>query len=116
MSFFMGLLRELGLSSAAGRGACSLRVVEYDYAPASTRSRHIVPSPACGGGTGRGHIRRFVPPHPLPNPPPQAGEGVDRVRGAISARAAGAGAQSAIAPGTEPADARPFSPSKEDRA
>jgi hypothetical protein len=35
---FMGLLRELGLSSAAGRGACSLRVVEYDYAPASTTS------------------------------------------------------------------------------
>ena len=37
-----------------------------------------VPSPACGGGSGRGHIPGLVPACPLPTPPPQAGEGVDR--------------------------------------
>src|SRR5262245_33958627 len=37
---------------------------------------HIVPSPACGGGTGWGHAKRkSVPAYPLPNPPPRAGEG-----------------------------------------
>src|SRR5262245_49489507 len=33
------------------------------------------PSPACGGGLGRGQIRNAVPLCPLPIPPPQAGEG-----------------------------------------
>jgi tRNA pseudouridine32 synthase / 23S rRNA pseudouridine746 synthase len=36
------------------------------------------PSPACGGGSGWGHTPRLVPACPLPIPPPQAGEGVDR--------------------------------------
>ena len=35
-----------------------------------------VPSPACGGGSGWGHIPRLVPRCPLPTPPPQAVEGV----------------------------------------
>src|SRR5262245_5170689 len=43
--------------------------------------RHSDPSPACGGGTGRGHATTFVQAHPLPNPPPQAGEGAHRVFG-----------------------------------
>jgi tRNA pseudouridine32 synthase / 23S rRNA pseudouridine746 synthase len=34
-----------------------------------------VPSPACGGGTGRGPAERTGQTHPLPTPPPQAGEG-----------------------------------------
>src|SRR5215468_8258451 len=38
------------------------------------------PSPACGGGTGRGHATRFVrasspPPPPPPPPPPRGGGG-----------------------------------------
>src|SRR4029453_18508920 len=37
---------------------------------------HIVPSPACGGGTGRGHAEHIKPP--LPNPPPPAGKGAGR--------------------------------------
>jgi tRNA pseudouridine32 synthase/23S rRNA pseudouridine746 synthase len=37
-----------------------------------------VPSPARGGGSGWGHTPRLVPACPLPTPPPQAGEGVDR--------------------------------------
>ena len=41
----------------------------------------FVPSPACGGGLGRGHERRFGPICPLPNPPPQAGEGAHRASG-----------------------------------
>jgi len=53
-----------------------------------------VPSPACGGGTGRGPTERTA--HPLPTPPPQAGEGarpwwgerVDSSRGQITASAA----------------------------
>ena len=43
-----------------------------------------VPSPACGGGTGRGHtdsVWKITPSRPHPNPPPQAGEGAHRVRG-----------------------------------
>src|SRR5882672_10570110 len=47
------------------------------YAPCS---RHSVPSPACGGETGRGHASRLAQAHPLPDPPPQAGEGAHRVR------------------------------------
>src|SRR5882672_5058034 len=41
---------------------------------------HNVPSPACGGGTGRGHTRANLRKIPLPTPPPQAGEGAGRVR------------------------------------
>jgi hypothetical protein len=33
------------------------------------------PSPACGGGVGRGHFETLRAPFPLPVPPPQAGEG-----------------------------------------
>jgi tRNA pseudouridine32 synthase / 23S rRNA pseudouridine746 synthase len=39
--------------------------------PASaTEGAAGVPSPACGGGSGWGHVRRLVPSHPLPTPPP----------------------------------------------
>src|SRR5262249_11819590 len=34
-----------------------------------------VPSPACGGGTGRGHTTRFVLAAPPPTPPPKPGGG-----------------------------------------
>jgi tRNA pseudouridine32 synthase / 23S rRNA pseudouridine746 synthase len=34
-----------------------------------------VPSPASGGGTGRGPAERIAQVHPFPTPPPQAGEG-----------------------------------------
>src|SRR5262249_6387857 len=38
--------------------------------------RPFCSSPACGGGSGRGPLRESVPWNcPLPNPPPQAGEG-----------------------------------------
>jgi tRNA pseudouridine32 synthase/23S rRNA pseudouridine746 synthase len=43
-----------------------------------------VPSPACGGGLGRGQARDDPSIHPLPIPPPQAGEGADRVPGGAS--------------------------------
>jgi hypothetical protein len=45
-----------------------------------TDPRHIVPSPVYGGGIGRGMQQgSCVRAHPLPTPPPQAGEGADRV-------------------------------------
>src|SRR5712691_4626095 len=47
----------------------------------TARHTRCIPSPACGGGLGWGACtRRLVsvrPPHP--SPPPQAGEGADRV-------------------------------------
>src|SRR5205814_6273023 len=33
----------------------------------------FVPSPACGGGTGRGHASKFAQAFPLPNPPRKRG-------------------------------------------
>src|SRR5262249_61481902 len=40
------------------------------------RRTRSVPSRACGGGIGRGHEQEScVQAHPLPNPPPLAGEG-----------------------------------------
>src|SRR5262249_23560766 len=45
----------------------SFRVIERLFAP----------SPACGGGLGRGPLGAFVPWNcPFPDPPPQAGEGI----------------------------------------
>src|SRR6266542_2128132 len=49
-----------------------------------TASAAGVPSPACGGGLGRGQARTNPAAHPLPTPPPQAGEGADRVPGNAS--------------------------------
>src|SRR5262249_57976773 len=42
-----------------------------------------------GGGGGGGHARRLVQAHPLPNPPPQAGEGAHRVSGQEACRVRG---------------------------
>jgi tRNA pseudouridine32 synthase / 23S rRNA pseudouridine746 synthase len=38
--------------------------------PSATEGAAGVPSPACGGGSGWGHVSRLVPSHPLPTPPP----------------------------------------------
>ncbi len=40
-----------------------------------------VPSPACGVGLGKGQARNDPSIHPLPTPPPQAGEGAHPSRG-----------------------------------
>src|SRR5262245_29326818 len=50
------------------------------------RRARSAPSPACGRGVGRGQASRFVQGHPLPNPPPQAGEGTHRIRRASNAQ------------------------------
>src|SRR5438477_832434 len=68
-------------SAATRRSVCS--VCDTDIVMVQARSFfgldesscHRVPSPARGGGTGRGHATRFVRRSPLPHPPPQAGEG-----------------------------------------
>jgi hypothetical protein len=65
----------------------ALRICECDRSaraarhtdPFTPRTR-CIPSPACGGGLGRGHATRFVRACPLPTPPPFTGEGADRVR------------------------------------
>ncbi len=43
--------------------------------PARTDLASSVPSPACGGGSGRGHTRRVEQAHPLPQPSPASGGG-----------------------------------------
>src|SRR5712691_991143 len=50
--------------------------------PTTARRTRSTPSPACGGGLGRGwHIHTSLAACPHPSPPPQAGEGTHRVRG-----------------------------------
>src|SRR6266851_6728773 len=50
--------------------------------PTTARRTRSTPSPACGGGLGRGwHARMSLAACPHPSPPPQAGEGTHRVRG-----------------------------------
>ena len=57
----------LVLASAVFAGAFAVR---------SEAMRSRAPSPACGGGVGSGALSEAVPwGYPLPNPPPQAGEG-----------------------------------------
>ena len=60
-----------------GRGGSARRTQTADDWRLLWREAELspFPSPACGGGTGRGHATRLVHAHPLPNPPPQAGEG-----------------------------------------
>jgi hypothetical protein len=43
--------------------------------PLARRLPYSAPSPASGGGVGRGNTRTNLVACPLPVPPPQAGEG-----------------------------------------
>src|SRR5262249_23186900 len=67
-------------------GAAAQRHRDRNRPQAVVKSRRglgAFPSPACGGGTGRGHAKRLMrasspPPHPPPPPPPAASGGGGR--------------------------------------
>ena len=55
----------------------SFRIAVTDCSP---RARGLLPPPFTGEGWGGGELARIFRSCPLPNPPPQAGEGTDRTR------------------------------------
>ena len=81
-----GRLRAAGAQSPAAAAQVRQAAVALRRAIAGSAvcCGSSIPSPACGGGTGRGHtdsVWKITPSRPHPNPPPQAGEGAHRVRG-----------------------------------
>src|SRR5712692_11034176 len=84
---FIGVFRFVSSIKADPVDSCNSCGICNDW-------RHIVPSLACGGGTGRGHALKTLASggdaksirgrFPLPTPPPQAGEGAHLVRGVAS--------------------------------
>jgi protein ImuB len=71
-------------AAVADTVGCAWAVARYRDDEIVRGRASSVPSPACGGGTGRGHPTASAEDScPLPTPLPQAGEGARRVRGAV---------------------------------
>jgi len=60
----------LGQGGADDAAAGDVRAGQCTIDQTSAPRNRCVPSPACGGGLGRGHAKRFAPAHPIPTPPP----------------------------------------------